>query len=188
MMNRLTLSLAVLLATSAPVLAATGPFFSLRNTNFVVTVAFLVFVGLILYLGVPKLLGRMLDDRATLIRNELDEARLLRDDARALVASYDAKMKEVAEQSARIIATAKSEAEAAGAQAKVDLDHAITRRLAAAEDQIASAVKAAEIAVRDQAIAVSVQVAGEVLARQMTADGAAASVDAAIAEVAAKLH
>jgi F-type H+-transporting ATPase subunit b len=185
-MNRLLI--AVLALTATPALAAEGPFFSLRNAEFVVTIAFIVFVGLIIYLGVPKLLGRMLDDRATLIRNELDEARLLREEAMALVASYDAKMKEVAEQSARIIATAKDEAKAAGAQAKVDLEHSITRRLAAAEDQIESAVKSAEIAVRNQAIAVSVQVAGEVLAKQMTADGAATAVDAAIAEVAAKLH
>ncbi len=185
-MNRLLIT--VLALTATPALAAEGPFFSLRNAEFVVTIAFIVFVGLILYLGVPKILARMLDDRATLIRNELDEARLLREEAMALVASFDAKMKEVAEQSARIIATAKDEAKAAGAQAKVDLEHSITRRLAAAEDQIESAVKSAEIAVRNQAISVSVQVAGEVLAKQMTADGAATAVDAAIAEVAAKLH
>lgn len=185
-MNRLMF--AVLALTATPALAAEGPFFSLRNSEFVVTLAFIVFVGLVIYFGVPKLLGRMLDDRSTLIRNELDEARLLREEAKALLTSYDAKLKEVADQSARIIATARDEARAAGAQARVDLQHSITRRLAAAEDQIDSAVKAAEIAVRNQAIAVSVQVAGEVLAKQMTTDGAAASVDAAIAEVAAKLH
>ena len=187
-MNRLIFAVLAMAATPALAEEAEGPFFSLHNAEFVVTVAFLVFVGLIIYLGVPKLLGRMLDDRATLIRNELDEARLLREEARALLASYDAKMKEVAEQSTRIIAAAKDEAKAAGAQAKVDLQTSIARRLAAAEDQIESLVKSAETAVRNQAIAVSVQVAGEVLARQMTSDGAAASVDAAIAEVAAKLH
>ena len=191
MMKRLliaALALPSLALAATPALAAEGPFFSLHNAEFVVTVAFIVFVGLIIYLGVPKLLGRMLDDRSTLIRNELDEARLIREEAKALLASYDAKMKEVAEQSARIIATAKDEAKAAGAQAKIDLEHSITRRLATAEDQIELAVKSAEIAVRNQAIAVSVQVAGEVLAKQMTAEGAAAAVDASIAEVAAKLH
>ena len=185
-MNR-PLTAALTLAAS-PALAAEGPFFSLRNADFVVTLSFIVFVGLVIYLGVPKLLGRMLDNRAAQIRNDLNEARSIRAEARALLASYDGKMKEVADQSARIISTARSEAQAAGEQARVDLATAMTRRLAAAEDQIESAVKAAEIAVRNQAIAVSVQVAGEVLARQMTADSAAASVDAAIAEVAAKLH
>ena len=174
--------------TASPAFAAEGPFFSLRNAEFVVWISFLVFIGLLIYLGVPKLLARLLDQRAATISAELNEARLLREEAKALLASYDKKMKDVAEQSARIIASAKDEAQAAAGQAKVDLDGAITRRLAAAEEQIESAVKAAERAVRDQAIAVSIAVAGEVLARQMTAAGAAASIDAAIAQVAAKLH
>lgn len=182
-----TLTIAALL-TASPAFAASGPFFSLYNTNFVVLIAFLVFIGILLWKNVPKMLGRVLDDRAQMIRNELDEARLLREEAQALVASYDAKMKEVAEQSARIVASAKDEANAAAAQAKVDLQNSIARRLAAAEDQINAAVKAAETAVRNEAIAVSVQVAAEVLAKQMTKDGAAAAVDSAIDEVAAKLH
>ncbi|MEO6299154.1 MAG: ATP F0F1 synthase subunit B [Paracoccaceae bacterium] len=182
--------IAVLFAlTASPAMAAEeGPFFSLHNAEFVVTIGFLVFIGLLIYLGIPKLLAKLLDNRAVQISTELNEARMLREEAKALLASYDKKMKDVAEQSARIIGTAKEEAQAAAAQAKVDLASAITRRLAAAEDQIESAVKAAERAVRDQAISVSIAVAGEVLAKQMTADGAKASIDAAIGEVAAKLH
>ncbi len=182
-----SLSIAAILAAS-PALAASGPFFSLYNSNFVVLLAFLVFVGILLWKNVPKMLGRMLDERAQLIRNELDEARLLREEAQALVASYDAKMKEVAEQSARIVASAKDEAQAAAVQAKADLQTSIIRRLAAAEDQINAAVQAAEVAVRNEAITVSVQVAAEVLSKQMTKDGAAASVEAAIEEVAASLN
>ena len=185
-MNRLILIAATLMAS--PAFAASGPFFSLRNTNFVVLIAFLVFVGILVWKNVPGLMGRALDDRAQMIRNNLDEARLLRDEAKALLASYEAKQKEVQAQSLRIIATAKEEALAAAAQAKQDLHASIGRRLAAAEDQIESAVKAAELAVRNQAITVSIAVAGEVLARQMTAEGANASIDAAIDQVAARLH
>lgn len=185
-MKKLIATAAALTAT--PALAAGGPFFSLYNTNFVVAIAFLVFIGILLWKKVPALLARLLDDRAQTIRNELDEARLLREEAQALVASYDARMKEVAEQSARIVASAKEEAQAAATQAKADLQVSITRRLAQAEDQINAAVQAAEVAVRNEAIAVSVQVAAEVLARQMTKDSAAASVEAAIEEVAERLH
>ena len=185
-MKKLIAIAATLIAS--PALAASGPFFSLYNTNFVVLIAFLVFVGILVWKKVPKLLGRALDDRAQMIRNDLDEARLLREQAAALLATYEARQKEVQEQSVRIIAAAKDEAIAAAAQAKADLNASIGRRLAAAEDQIESAVKSAERAVRDQAITVSIAVAGQVLAKQMTADGATASIDAAIAQVAAKLH
>ena len=179
----------MLMLAAEPALAAEeGPFFSLHNAEFIVTLAFIVFVGLLIYLKVPGRITRFLDDRALMIRNDLDEARLLKDEARALLASYEARQTEMQAQSLRIVATAKEEAQAAGVQARLDLEGAITRRLAAAEEQIESAVKAAEKAVRDQAVTVSIAVAGEILARQMTAEGAKASIDAAIAQVAAKLH
>ncbi len=161
---------------------------SLRNTNFVVLLAFLIFVGILLYTGVPAKLATALDARATRIKAELDEAKALRDEAKALLASYDAKQKEVLEQSARIIASAKEEAQAAAAQAKADLKESITRRLAAAEEQIASAEASALRQVRESAISVAVAAAAEVLAKQSTAETASASIDAAIATVNAKFH
>ena len=105
-MKHLMVALLALSATPAFAEGEAEPFFTLQNAEFVVTVAFIAFVGLVIYLGVPKLVGRMLDDRATLIRNQLDEARLLREEAKAVLASYDKKMKDVQEQSQRIIAAA----------------------------------------------------------------------------------
>jgi F-type H+-transporting ATPase subunit b len=164
------------------------PLVSLRNTNFVVLIAFLIFVGILLYTGVPAKLATALDARATRIKTELDEARALRDEAKALLGSYDAKHNEVLEQSARIIASAKEEAQAAAAQAKADLKDSIARRLAAADEQIASAEASALRQIRESAISVAVAAAGEVLAKQATAETAAASIDAAIATVDAKFH
>jgi len=181
--------LSVLFALAgSPALAASGPFFSLQNTNFVVLVAFIIFVGFLVYMGVPKMLTGMLDKRAATIKAELDEARALREEAKSVLASYERKQKEVAEQTERIISTAKEEAMAAAKQAKADLKTAIARRLAAAEDQIASAEAAAIKQVRERAVTVAVAAAGDVLAKQMTAESAAASIDAAIAQVDAKLH
>ena len=164
------------------------PLVSLRNTNFVVLLSFLIFIGILLYTGVPAKLAGLLDARAIRIKAELDEARALRDEAKVLLASYDAKHKEVQEQSARIIASAKEEAEAAAKQAKADLKISIARRLVAAEEQIASAEASALRQVRESAIAVAVAAAGEVLAKQATAQSASASIDAAIATVDAKFH
>lgn len=185
MMIRLIV-LASLVAT--PALAAGGPFFSLWNTNFVVTLAFIVFVGIILWAKAPAKIGGMLDARAAQIKSELDEAKALREEARGLLASYEKKQKDVAEQAARIVASAKEEAQAAAVQAKEDLKVSIARRLATAEEQIAAAEASAIREVRERAIAVAVAAAGDVLSKQMTAEGASASIDAAIGQVAAKLH
>lgn len=181
--------LSILLALSAsPAMAATGPFFSLQNTNFVVLIGFLCFVGLLVYLKVPaKLLG-MLDARAATIKAELDEARTLREEAKSILATYERRQKEVQEQADRIVAQAKDEALAAAAQAKEDLKASIARRLASATEQIASAEAAAIRQVREQAVSVAVAAAGEVLSKQMTADAASASIDEAIAQVEARLH
>ena len=185
-MNKLMIFALMLVAS--PALAATGPFVSLYNTNFVVLLAFLVFVGILLWQKVPALLAGMLDKRALQIKSDLDEARALRDEAKALLASYDVKMAEVQVQSARIIDAAKADAQAAAVQAKSDLAESIARRLASAKDQIASAEAAAIAQVRDQAISVAVAAAGAVLAQHSTAATAAASIDAAIAVVDAKFH
>lgn len=173
---------------ATPAFAASGPFFSLRNTDFVVLIAFLVFVGILIYFKVPAKVTDLLDARAKLIKAELEEARALREEAKALLATFDRKHKEVKEQSERIVAGAKAEAEAAAAQARADLEISVARRLAAAEEQITAAESSAISAVREQAIAVAVSVAGELLAKQMTEQGAAESIDAAIAQVDAKLH
>lgn len=173
---------------ATPAMAATGPFFSLRNTDFVVTIAFLLFVGILVYFKVPSLLARMLDKRAAGIKSDLDEARALHDEARSILASYERKQKEVQEQADRIVETAKREAMAAAEQAKADLKASIARRLAAAEDQIASAEAAAVREVRNSAVNIAVAAAGELIAQQMTAAEKNRLVDASIAEVEARLH
>ncbi len=184
-MKKLSVLLTLL---ASPAFAASGPFFSLQNSNFVVLVAFILFVGFLIYMGVPKMLTDMLDKRAATIKAELDEARALREEAKSVLASYERKQKEVAEQTDRIIASAKDEAMAAAAQAKADLKLSIARRLQAAEEQIASAEAAAVRQVRERAVSVAVSVAGDLLAKQMTADAAKSSIDAAIDQVEARLH
>jgi F-type H+-transporting ATPase subunit b len=181
--------LSLLLALSAsPAMAATGPFFSLQNTDFVVLLGFLAFVALLVYMKVPaKLLG-MLDARAATIKAELDEARALREEAKSILATYERRQKEVQEQADRIVSAAREEALAAAAQAKEDLKASIARRLASATEQIASAEAGAIRQVREQAISVAIAAAGDVLSKQMTADAASASIDEAITQVEARLH
>lgn len=181
--------LSVLFALSAsPALAASGPFFSLYNTNFVVLLAFLLFVAIIIGVKVPGKIGSMLDSRAAQIRADLDEARALREEAQTILASYERKQKEVQGQAERIVAHAREEAEAAAKQAKADLKASIARRLAAAEDQIASAEASAVRDVRDRAISVAVAAAGDLIAKKMDAASANTLIDDAIGEVEKRLN
>jgi len=178
----------VALMAAGPALAASGPFFSLKNTNFVVLLAFLLFIGILLYFKVPTLISGMLDKRADGIKSELDEARALREEAQTLLASYERKQKEVQEQADRIIAHAKSEANEAADQAKEDIKASIKRRLKAAEDQIASAETSAIREVRDEAVRIAIGAAKDVVAKNITAADGNKLIDEAISDVDAKLH
>lgn len=175
-----------LLAT--PAFAADKPFFSLANTDFIVLLGFLLFIGILVYYKVPGILTGMLDKRAETIRSELDEARALREEAQAVLASFQRKQAEVAAQADRIVAHAREEAETAAEAAKADIAASIRRRLQAATDQIASAEAGAIKQVRDRAAQVAIAAAGDVVARQMTAKQAGSLIDEAIATVGAKLH
>lgn len=172
----------------APAFAASGPFVSLGNTDFVVLVAFLIFVGIVLWMKVPSKVGEMLDARATGIQAELDEARALREEAQALLASYERKQKDVQEQADRIVANAKTEAARAAEQAKEDIRASVARRMASAEEQLSSAQAAAVKDVRDRAVTAAIGAAQDVIAAQMTAASGNALIDDAIAQVEAKLH
>ena len=176
-----TLTFVLTLAMTSPAFAASGPFVSLKNTNFVVLLAFLLFIAVLIYLKVPSLLGGMLDKRAEDIKSELDEAQ-------TLLASYERKMAEVKEQAEKIVAAAKEEAVEAAELAKRDLEQSIVRRIAAAEDQIASAEAVAVREVRDQAIAIATTAAAQVISKQMTAAQGNALIDASINEIGDKLH
>ncbi|MFN0113825.1 MAG: ATP F0F1 synthase subunit B [Paracoccaceae bacterium] len=179
----------LLLLAATPAFAAEGePFFSLRSTEFVVSLGFLIFIGIVIYLKVPPMLAGMLDKRAAGIKADLDAARALRDEANAVLAGYEAKHREMKEQAALIVETARREATAAAEQAKADLKTAIARRLASAEDQIVSAEKAAVKEVRDRAVTVAVAAAGDVIAKTMSAGDRAKLLEDAIGSVAARLN
>ncbi|MEJ2036351.1 MAG: F0F1 ATP synthase subunit B [Maritimibacter sp.] len=182
------MTLALMLAASPALAAEEEKFFSLHSTEFVVTLAFIVFIGVLIYFKVPGIVGGLLDRRAESIKTELEEARALREEAQTILASYERKQKEVADQAALIVEQAKRDAAEAAVIAKQDLKDTIARRLAAAEDQIKSAEASAVKEVRDTAVAVSVSAAKAVIAKQMTATEGNKLIDDSIKDVEAKLH
>lgn len=188
---RTFLTVATVAALAAgPAFAAAGDygFFSLRNSDFVVLIAFLVFVGILVYFGVPGQLGKMLDGRAEGIRKEIEEARALREEAQSLLASYERKQRDVQEQAERIVESARAEANRAAEQARQDIAASVERRLTAAEEQIKTAQDAAVRDVRDRAVAVAIEVSREIIAGQMTAERGDKLIDQSIAEAQQKLH
>ena len=160
----------------------------LNNTNIVVGIGFVIFVGVLLYYGVPGMITRKLDERAVRIRAELDEARALRDEAQTLLAGYERRQKEVKAQAEDIVVAARREAEKAAEAAKEDIRRSVARRMQTAGEQIAAAEQAAVRQIKDQAVTVAVAAAADVMKGRIKAEDANRLIDAAIGEVGAKLH
>ena len=178
----------IALCVASPALAASGPFISLKNTDFIVLLAFLLFIGVLFYFKVPTLIAGLLDKRSDAIRSELSEARALREEAQSILASFERRQKEVQEQADRIVEAARQDAEADAAAAREELLATVDRRLVAAQEQITSSQEAAERDVRDQAIKIAIAAARSVISEQMTAASANKLIDIAILEVESRLH
>ena len=142
-----------------------------------VLVAFLLFVALMIYMKVPGLVARMLDERAAKIAADLAEARKLREEAQALLASYQAKRTEAEKDAASIVAQAKADAAEYAEEARRKLAETLDRRRKQAEQKIAQAEAAAIKEVR--AIATDVAVAA---ATNLVAEAAKGAKGAALTE------
>src|SRR5215470_11391021 len=72
-----------------------------------VATAFLMFIGVLAYLGVYRKVAAALDRRQALIKTKLDEARLLREEAQAVLVAYQSKQREGMREAEAIISSAK---------------------------------------------------------------------------------
>ncbi len=116
-----------------------------------VLVAFILFVGLMLYLKVPAMLAKLLDERAAKISKDLADATKLRTDAEALLVEYKQKRIDAEKEAAGIIAQAKADAVEYAAETRRKLAESLERRSKQAEQKIAQAEAAAIKDVRNAA-------------------------------------
>lgn len=131
-----------------------------------VAIGFLFFVGLMLYVGVHRTIGKALDDRAARIKAELDEARKLRDEAAALLAEYQRKRREAEGEAQEIVSGAKAEAERLAVEAKARIEEFVSRRTKMAETKIAQAEAQAAADVRSAAAEAAVAAAEKILSAE----------------------
>ncbi|KQR77477.1 ATP F0F1 synthase subunit B [Rhizobium sp. Leaf384] len=156
--------------------------------TFWATVGLVLFLALIVYLKVPGKMGKQLDERAVRIRNELDEAKRLREEAQALLVEYQKKRKEAEAEAANIVAAATREAEALTADAKVKTEEFVTRRTALSEQKIRQAETDAINAVRATAVDIAIAAAERVIVAKADAPTQQALFANAIGDVKARLN
>jgi len=159
-----------------------------RLAEFWVAVSFVVFLAILFYYKVPKLVAKALDDRAEAIRGELDEARRLRVDAQNLLADYQQKHRNVAGETDAIVEQARREAEAFAHETRAAFNGLLERRSKAAEEKISRAQAQALDEVRAKAVDVALAAAEKILRERVAGADGAALLEQSIRDLKARLN
>ena len=160
----------------------------LHTPEFWVAVSFFGFVALLLKYRVPSLIGKALDQRADVIRKQLDEARRLRTEAQALLDEYRRKHGEAQQEADAIVAEARKEAESIAAETRKGLSESLERRTRLAEEKIARAEAQAVSDVRAAAVDAAIAASESLIGTRLTPQTGASLVDKGIAELGSKLN
>ena len=160
----------------------------LHEAEFWVALGFIVFLGLLGYVGVHRQIAKSLDERGARIKAELDEAKKLKDEAAALLADYQRKRGEAEHEAADIVAGARAEAERLAAEARAKIEEFVARRTKLAETKIAQAEAQAAADVRAAAADAAVAAAEKILAQQAKGELAGALIAKGIEDVRKKLN
>lgn len=153
------------------------------DASFFVAVGFILFILLLAYLGVHKQIAGALDGRAKQIGDELAQAQKLREEAAAVLASFEKKKVEAEAEAQAIVAQARTEAELLAKETRERLQEFVARRTKQAEQKIAMAEAQATSDVRAAAADAAVKAAEIVLKGETAGATGAALVDKGIAEL-----
>lgn len=159
-----------------------------ENAVFWVGVAFFAFIALLLWQKIPKMIGAVLDKRADGIRDQLDEARRLREEAQGLLAEYQRKQRDAEKEAAQIIEHAHEDAERVRSDAQTALEESIARRTSTAQDKIAQAEAAAIKEVQSVAVTVATEVARKLIGEQLDESRSSELVDQSITDLSRNLQ
>lgn len=160
----------------------------LRDPQTWVTVSFLIFIGVLIYMKVPAKVAAMLDERSARIAKELAEAKKLREEAQALLDEYKKKRLQAEKDAEDIVALARKEAEALAHETRAKLTETLERRTRQAEQKIAQAEQQAVKDVRTAATDVAVSAAHELLAAASEGAKGAQLIEESIAAVKSRLN
>jgi len=160
--------------------------FGIVTAPVAIALAMIVVIVVIIWKKVPAAIGRALDEKIKLIRDQLAEAADLREEAEALKKEYEKKSKSADKDAAALLERAKHEAEEIVAKAKTDAEALIERRTRMAEDKIAAEERSAIDQLRASAAEAATKAAARLIAERHDAASDGKLVDQAIKEIAGR--
>ena len=130
---------------------------SLDNTDFVVLISFLIFVGVLVYFKVPSIVGAFLDKRSNDIQSEIEKASEILEEAKKILSSIEADHKRTSETIRQMVETARSRAGEEEEKAKKNIEELMKNKLISAEGQVMSNERKILEEIEDRAIDLSIE-------------------------------
>ena len=164
-----------------------APALSLDNTNFVVLIAFIAFILLMLYLKVPSKIFGLLDDRSHSIENEINNANIILEESKTMLADLEREHKINIEKAKKIVIEAEAEAKNIVSAAKKEVRLDIERKVKLAEEQIKATEVSVIKSIKDKAIDQSILIAETELLKKVKNKKNKSNVDGSLKDLEAGL-
>jgi len=133
------------------------------DATFFVAVSFFLFVGFVIWIGLPRSILNSLDERSLGIQKELNEARKLHEEAQSLLAKEKRKLEKCDIEVQEILKRASEQALLLSENSKKLLEEEVIRKQKQADLKITQARDEAIREVRSKAVDLSVLIAKEYL-------------------------
>ena len=149
--------LALALSYGESYAAGSKKLISLNNTDFVVLISFVIFVGVLVYFKVPSIVGAFLDKRSNDIQNEIERAGEILEEAKKILSSIEADHIKTSETIGQMVQSAKSRAGDDEEMAKKNIEKLMRNKLISAEGQVLSSERKILEEIEGRAIDLSIE-------------------------------
>ena len=150
--------------------AGSKKMFSLNNTDFVVLISFLIFVGVLIYFKVPSIIAKFLDKRSDDIKNEIERASEILEEAKKILSSIETDHIKTTETIGQMVTTARDRARDEEEKAKKHIEELMKNKLISAEGQVKSNERKIIEEIEQRAIDLSVEKVRVKLSKSLTGD------------------
>ena len=153
------------------------------DATFFVALSFVLFVVFVIWAGLPSTIIKSLDDRSEQIKKELDEARILHEEAQKLLATEKRKLEQCDEEVEDILKQASEQAALITEKSNKLLKEEIQRKQKQADLKIAQARDEAVREVKAKASELSLIIAKEYLKENIDDNVASDLIDKSISDL-----
>lgn len=157
------------------------------DEKFWVFISFVIFVLLIIK-PLTRTIVSGLDNRSQRIKDELERAVALREEAQAILADYKRKQQEALREAQRIIEQAESASQHMLEQSRIELEEALNRRVEMAMQKIAHYESLVLQEVRGNTVDLAIRAVTSILQEDLKKDTVDNSIELSIAEIDKRFH